>query len=66
MSNTTEPDSIYTITERNYNILQTQISEIQSMLMRRDHYILVETAMDELASPKKSNDKKSPIRGIKK
>lgn len=49
MSNTTEPDSIYTITERNYNILQTQISEIQSMLMRRDHYILVETAMDELA-----------------
>lgn len=49
MSNTTEPDSIYTITERNYNILQTQISEIQNMLMRRDHYILVETAMDELA-----------------
>lgn len=49
MSNTTEPDNIYTITERNYNILQTQISEIQSMLMRRDHYILVETAMDELA-----------------
>lgn len=49
MSNTTEPDSIYTITERNYNILQTQISEIQSMLMRRDHYILVETAMDELS-----------------
>lgn len=49
MSNTTEPDSIYTITERNYNILQTQISEIQNMLMRRDHYILVESAMDELA-----------------
>ena len=49
MSNTNEPDDIYTITERNYNILQTQISEIQNMLIRRDHYILMETAMDELA-----------------
>ena len=49
MSKTNEPDGIYTITERNYNILQTQISEIQNMLMRRDHYILMETAMDELA-----------------
>lgn len=49
MSKTNEPDGIYTITERNYNILQTQIDEIQNMLIRRDHYILMETAMDELA-----------------
>ena len=49
MSNTNEPNGIYTITERNYNILQTQISEIQNMLIRRNHYILMETAMDELA-----------------
>ena len=49
MSKTNKPDGIYTITERNYNILQTQISEIQNMLIRRDHYILMETAMDELA-----------------
>ena len=49
MSKTNEPDGIYTITERNYNILQTQISGNQNMLIRRDHYILMETAMDELA-----------------
>ena len=49
MSKTNEPDGIYTITERNYNILQPQISEIQNMLIRRDHYIFMETAMDELA-----------------
>ena len=49
MSKTNEPDGIYTITERNYNILQTQIDEIQNMLTRREHYILIETAMDELA-----------------
>ena len=49
ISNTNEPDGIYTITERNYNILQTQIREIQNILIRRNHYILMETAMDELA-----------------
>ena len=49
MSKEQKSEKTYTITERNYNILNTQIMEIQNMLMRRDHQILIETAMDELA-----------------
>ncbi len=48
MSKEQKSEKTYTITERNYNILNTQIMEIQNMLMRRDHQILIETAMDEL------------------
>lgn len=49
MSKEQKAEKTYTITERNYNILNTQIMEIQNMLMRRDHQILIETAIDELA-----------------
>ena len=49
MSKEQKSEKTYTITERNYNILNSQIMEIQNMLMRRDHQILIETAMDELA-----------------
>ena len=42
-------ENTYQITEHNYNILQTQIMEIQNMLMRRDYHILIESAVDELS-----------------
>ena len=49
MSKEQKSEITYTITEHNYNILNTQIMEIQNMLMRRDHHILIETALDELS-----------------
>ena len=50
MSKPQPSENTYTITEYNYNILQTQIMEIQNMLMRRDNYLLIESAMDELSN----------------
>lgn len=49
MSKEQKSEITYTITEHNYNILNTQIMEIQNMLMRRDHHILIESALDELS-----------------
>ena len=49
MSKEQKTETTYTITEHNYNILNTQIMEIQNMLMRRDHHILIESALDELS-----------------
>ena len=49
MSKEQKSEITYTITEHNYNILDTQIMEIQNMLMRRDHHILIESALDELS-----------------
>ena len=49
MSKEQKPEITYTITEHNYNILNNQIMEIQNMLMRRDHHILIESALDELS-----------------
>lgn len=49
MSKEQKSETTYTITEHNYNILNTQIMEIQNMLMRRDHHILIESALDELS-----------------
>ncbi len=45
-----KPEKTYTITERNYNILQSQIMEIQNMLLCHDHRILVENALYDLAT----------------
>lgn len=49
MSKEQKPETTYTITEHNYNILNTQLMEIHNMLLRRDHHILIESALEELS-----------------